>query len=350
MMHHEESEKRRYADDWDLLNRELGALEQCDGNLLNVVERLRDHQLDSGFIRDDLYAVQYFDFPHPENPERFLSVQYNPARVNRLRIRVGALPPLREDAVNDDCMLCSTNIEWQHRGIEFGYDITLNGRPFSIWMNAYPLMPLHLVVTTQEHIPQAWDLGDARTRQFSIEEIVANLASMAQRLPGYVGFYNGDGAGTSIPAHFHYQFFKRRNGGDLFPLELAPVRQIADLVAEIEDYPVHAMRWCGNDMDEVITRASAWINDWLRMNLETRPGLSGNIFAMTDASGKLLHIYFVPRDRELGHSPRMAGMVGSLEILGELVLTTENEKRDLDWGKVDYRSIARILSDISVPL
>ena len=46
----------------------------------------------------------------------------------------------------------------------------------------------------------------------------------------------------------------------------------------------------------------------------------------------------------------MAGMVGSLEILGELVLTTENEKRDLDWGKVDYRSIARILSDISIPL
>ena len=104
------------------------------------------------------------------------------------------------------------------------------------------------------------------------------------------------------------------------------------------------------DMDEVIARASAWINDWLRMNLETRPGLSGNIFAMTDTSGKLLHIYFVPRDKELGHSPRMAGMVGSLEILGELVLTTENEKRDLDWGKVDYRSIARILSDISVPL
>ena len=46
----------------------------------------------------------------------------------------------------------------------------------------------------------------------------------------------------------------------------------------------------------------------------------------------------------------MAGMIGSLEILGELVLTSENEKRDLDWGKIDYRSIARILTDIRVPL
>ncbi|MGB5259348.1 MAG: hypothetical protein WBO34_02360, partial [Gammaproteobacteria bacterium] len=99
-----------------------------------------------------------------------------------------------------------------------------------------------------------------------------------------------------------------------------------------------------------ITRAAAWINNWLRINLETRPHLSANIFAMTDDSGELLHIYFAPRDKTLEHSPRMSGTIGSLEILGELVLTTVNEKRDLDWGKIDYRSIARILSDISVPL
>ncbi|MGB5261771.1 MAG: DUF4922 domain-containing protein, partial [Gammaproteobacteria bacterium] len=239
-MHQRGTDRRKYPADWDRLNHELAAIEQYDGNLLNVVERLTEHQLGTGFIRDDLYAVQYFDFPHPRDPARFLSVQYNPARTNRLKNKVNALPPKRNDRVNDGCLLCSDNIEWQYRGVEIGYVIDLNGMPFNILMNAYPLMPGHIVVAAQEHIPQAWNLGDAGTRQFTVDEIVANLAALAQRLPGYVGFYNGDGAGASVPAHFHYQLFRRRNGGNRFPLELAPARQVADLVAEIEDYPVNA--------------------------------------------------------------------------------------------------------------
>jgi diadenosine tetraphosphate (Ap4A) HIT family hydrolase len=349
-MHPRGKDRRTYPAAWDRLNQELSAVEQCDGNLLNVVERLCEHQLQTGFIRDDLYAVEYFDFPHPQHAERFLSLQYNPTRVNRLDNHVNVLSPERNDAVNDRCLLCSSNIEWQYRGIEMGYAIDLNGIPFNILMNAYPLMPGHIVAAAHEHIPQAWNLGDAGRRQFTVEEIVNNLAALAQRLPGYVGFYNGDGAGTSVPAHFHYQFFKRRNGGDLFPLELAPARQVADLVAEIGDYPVNAMRWQGDDRLEVMARAAAWINNWLRLNLETRPYLSANIFAMTDEAGDILQIYFTPRDKTLGYSPRMSGMIGSLEILGELVLTTVNEKRDLDWGKFDYHTIACILSDISVSL
>ncbi|MDX1697892.1 MAG: hypothetical protein R3308_06360, partial [Thiohalobacterales bacterium] len=91
-MYPPDKDRRKYPGRQAALIRELRAIEQCDGNLLNVIERLRDHQLDTGFIRDDLYGVQYFDFPHPQDPERFLSVQYNPARVHRLGIRIGALP------------------------------------------------------------------------------------------------------------------------------------------------------------------------------------------------------------------------------------------------------------------
>ena len=350
MQETDQNNRRRYPADWDALNRELATLEQRDGNLLAAVDRLREHQLDSGFIRDDLYAVECYNYAHPEDSSRFLSVQYNPTRVNRLKMRVGAIPPGRDDAINEDCFLCMGNIEWQHRGIEKGYAIDLNGVSFNIWMNAYPLMPVHLVVATDEHMPQAWDLGSAGIHQFSIEEIIANLVTMARRLPGYIGFYNGDGAGTSVPAHFHYQFFRRRNGGDRFPLELAPTRQVADLLSEITDYPVDAVRWAGNRHDEIITRAASWIDDWLMSHTHERPSRSANIYAMTDAAGEQLQVYFVPRDKELCHSPRMSGMIGSLEILGELVLTSENEKHDLDQGKIDYSAIARILGDIRVPL
>lgn len=343
-------EKRRYPDERDELNRELSMIERCDGNMLGAIERLREHQMDCGFIRDDLYAVQYFNFPHPADPSRFLSVQYNPTRMNRLKMRVGTVPPGRGDAVNDDCFLCMDNIEWQHCGMEMGYAVEVNGTPFTILMNAYPLMPVHLVVATGEHIPQCWDLGDAGIRQFPIEDIISNLVTLARRLPGYIGFYNGDGAGTSVPAHFHYQFFRRRHDAERFPLELAPVRQVADLLSEVCDYPVDAMRWNGNNHVEIIARASAWINDWLMSHTVDRPTRSANIYVMTDDSGDYLRLYFVPRDKELCYSPRMTGMIGSLEILGELVLTTETEKHDLDRGIIDYRSIARVLGDIRVPL
>ena len=343
-------ERRRYPLLWETLNNELQALEQRDGNLLGVTERLREHQLDTGLIRDDLGAVQCYRFPHPDNPQRFLSVQYNPARVNRLKIRYDALQPPRGDAVHDSCLLCPANIQWQHRGAQFGYDIEEGGVAYSIWMNVYPLMPLHLVVATRAHVPLAWKVPGNASGLFSINTIVANIASLAMRMPGFVGFYNGAGAGASIPAHFHYQFFHRRSQVSCFPLELAPARHLDDCCAVIEDYPVDAMCWQSDDPNEAVSRATRWIQEWLLARTGLRPGLSANIFAMCDVERDLLRIYFVPRDHELCHSPHMAGTIGSLEILGELVLTTELEKIALDRGEIDYHSIERILNDIRVAI
>ncbi len=348
-MQHSGTDRRTYLAQLAALNRELAAIEACDGHLLNVIERLFEHQLDTGFIRDDLYAVEHVDFPHPRDPSRFLSAQYNPARLQRLTLRDDALPPGRTDAVNDGCLLCSRNIEWQHQGREMGYMIQLNRGAFTILMNPYPLMPMHTVVATNSHIPQAWQLGNSARGQISIEALIDNLAALAGRLPGYVGFYNGEGAGATVPEHFHYQFFRRRNGSDRFPLELAPVEQVADLVAEVRDYPVSAMRWLGQDRHEVIKRATIWITDWLRANLGQRPGLTGNLFAMTDSSG-YLQLYFVPRDSGRARGSHASSTIGSLEILGELVLTSDRDKHELDWGKINYQSIARILADISISL
>ncbi len=349
-MHRIDIDRRRYHESWAELNAQLHAIEQRDGNLLNAVEQLRAHQLERGFIRDDLNAVYRYRFRHPHDDSRFLSAQYNPERLNRLKLRIDALPPERDDAVNNDCFLCAANIQWQHRGIEFGYSIEQDGTPFHIWMNAFPLMPLHLVVATCAHVPQAWYLDEGGSGHFSVGQIVATLARLSARMPGYIGFYNGDGAGTSVPEHFHYQFFKRRAADEIYPLELAPLRAADDIESVLEDYPVEGMCWQGDSPAAVIERAVQRIDHWLRTRIGLRPTLTANIFAMTDADGRRLRIYFVPRDRDLGHSPAMAGMIGSLEILGELVLTTDAEKQDLDAGRISYRSIAGILGDIRVPL
>jgi hypothetical protein len=345
-----DTERRRYPLHWDALNAQLQALEQRDGNLLGVLERLRDHQLRTGFLRDDLHDLQCFRFPHPDDAQRFLSVQYNPARVQRLKLRFDALPPPRGDAVNGDCFLCATNIQWQYHGREFGYAIEAGGVPCHIWMNPFPLLPVHLVVASQAHIPQAWESGAGGSGHLTVRRIVTSLAALAARMPGYVGFYNGDGAGASLPAHFHYHFFRRRTDVPHFPLELSPARELHEGCAVILDYPVECMRWQADDSSATINRAAGWIEDWLRARTGLRPSLSANIHAMCDAHTRRLQIYFVPRDRERCYSPHMAGMIGGLEVLGELVLTTGQEKHDLDRGMTDYRTIEQVLRDIRVPL
>ena len=345
-----DADRRRYPLQWDALNSKLRELEQRDGHLLGVLEHLYNHQLATGFIRDDLHRLQCFRFPHPDDADRFLSVQYNPARVNRLKLRPEALPPARGDAVNSDCFLCATNIQWQYHGLEFGYAIEEGGVPYHIWMNPFPLLPVHLVVAAQAHIPQSWESGADGSGRLSVHRIVANLAALAGRMPGYVGFYNGDGAGASLPAHFHYQFFRRRTDAPHFPLEQAPVRELNEGCAVILDYPVEGMRWQADDNVATINRAARWIEDWLLARTGLRPSLSANFLAMCDAGTGRLQIYFVPRDREMCHSPHMAGMIGGLEVLGELVLTTGQEKHDLDRGMMDYCTIERVLRDIRVPL
>ena len=349
-LHQIDADRRCYHELWAALNNEMHAIEQRDGNLLNAVEHLRQHQLEQGFIRDDLDAVNCYRFPHPEYASRFLSAQFNPERVSRLQLRHDALPPERDDAVNNDCFLCAANIQWQHRGIEFGYSIEQHGTPFHIWMNAYPLMPLHLVIATCEHVPQVWKLGRTGNGQFTIGQIITNLAALSARMPGYIGFYNGDGAGTSVPEHFHYQFFRRRSVDEAYPLELTPRRVIDDIESVIEDYPVEGMCWQGDDPAVVTARAVERVEHWLTTRVGLRPTLSANIFAMTSEDGGHLRIFFVPRDKDLGHSPSLAGMIGSLEILGELVMTTDAEKHALDNGEIDYHTIAGILGDIRVPL
>jgi hypothetical protein len=42
----------------------------------------------------------------------------------------------------------------------------------------------------------------------------------------------------------------------------------------------------------------------------------------------------------------MTGMIGGLEILGEIVFSTELEKQLLDTGQVDYFFVERILSAV----
>ena len=46
----------------------------------------------------------------------------------------------------------------------------------------------------------------------------------------------------------------------------------------------------------------------------------------------------------------MSGFIGSLEVLGELVFSSEDEKQRLERGEVDYHTVQRILASVRIEL
>ena len=246
---------------------------------------------------------------------------------------------------HDGCFLCRDNIEWQQSGVELGYEIDVDSSRYVAWMNPYPLMPLHCVIASNDHIPQAWCTNGAAGICLSIEKILEDLVTLSERLPGYVGFYNGTGAGASIPGHFHFQFFKRRASDVSFPLEVAARKSGITAHGTIDDYPIAVVYWRG-DLEEVVESASGWMRDWIVRNHHQVSSISANILSTFDDVHKKVELFFVPRHQQRLRSPELSGMVGGLEVLGEVVFSSHEEGQRLKSGKIDYHTVERILAAV----
>jgi len=335
---------QQYSTNWNELNRELNQI--AVHGLGAALNALRDQQLKQGFIRDDLKGLQRYIFRHPNDAERYFAVQYNPARAHRFAGSGVTAPPPGAIRVHDGCFLCQENIQWQQKGIEIGFDIPLNGRGYIAWMNPYPLLPAHAVIASREHVAQGWRHNGAGVAGKGLPMLVQDLVDLAQRLPGWIGFYNGQGAGASIPHHFHYQFFRRPENYGLFPLELAARRNQNGNGGE--PYPLAFAHWRG-DPDTVVSIATRWIENWIATPHPAVTALTANLIAIMDGDGQI-DVYFVPRDQARSRSAEMSGLIGGLEVLGELVFSSDDEKQRLDAGDVDYDTVTRVLSCVSVPL
>ena len=92
------------------------------------------------------------------------------------------------------------------------------------------------------------------------------------------------------------------------------------------DYPVTVKHWHGHSR-EIIDSAERWAMQWQQSFLEDAGNISANIFACCDNEQDEVQLYFVPRDQTRAFSSEMSGMIGGLEILGELVFSKEEEKQ-----------------------
>ena len=222
---------------------------------------------------------------------------------------------------------------------------------YNVLMNPFPLLPNHVVVASHKHVPQAFRLPEEQGERVTIDHIVKDLCEIAKRLPDHIGFYNGVDAGASIPGHLHYQFFRRAPDDPIFPLELRHFAEFggADGPELIQDYPIDVLRWSG-EISAVVLQFGEWITNWLRDNEFRKELLTCNLICSSAGRAGEVVFYFVPRLRDRQFWRGDGGIVGGLEILGELVLATKEELRLIDSGNIDYNYIFESLSMVNAPL
>jgi diadenosine tetraphosphate (Ap4A) HIT family hydrolase len=339
-----------YQKHWIEFNSELREIETRSGDLRAVFAALNAHQVETGFIRGSLEDVERFEFCHPEKGSPCLRIQFNPERATRFEGAGVRSPSSGAPQVHDGCYLCPANIRSQQQGRQFGYELGLNGNPFIAWMNPFPLLPGHLVLASKEHVGQEWSLNPEG--QLTPDQIVSDLVELVSRAPGYAGFYNGVNAGASIPGHLHYQLFQPPEDHRRFPLEIEAMAvrsaQPGRSDWRLGQYPVETMHWHGEPGD-IIGQATGWIEEWAA-HQERLPDLTANILAVSEENGAEVSLYFVPRDRDKSQAEGLAGKVGGLEVLGELVFSTPEEQELLESGLLNYFSLERVLSEVRTPL
>ena len=113
----------------------------------------------------------------------------------------------------------------------------------------------------------------------------------------------------------------------------------------IDDYPIAVVYWRG-ELEEVVESASRWIRAWMVQNGHQESSISANIVATFDDIQKKLELFFVPRHQLRSRSPELSGTIGGLEVLGEVVFSSEEEGQRLEFGGVDYHTVERILEAI----
>jgi len=330
--------KQAYQESWQALDLYLQLIEDRAG-LGAALFALHEHQVQSGFIRDELKELRRFHLPHPETPERFFSVQYNPARSRRFDGAGRPLPDLSDWSVNGGCFLCADNIWWQQQGAESGYHLRgVNGR-YTAWMNPFPLVAGHAVIASREHLPQHWHASGG----LALEALITDLIEIAGLLPDWLHFYNGVGAGASIPHHLHLHAIPRGQSYASMPLEAAARRSAGDGRIE-HGYPLSFMHWHGQP-GAVKQQALTWVDQWQREAGAEEDATANIIAGITDNA---LDLYFIPRHQRRSRAEGLAGVIGGFEALGEIVCSSELELQRLESGAVDYFVVERMLGQVSV--
>lgn len=270
-----------------------------------------------------------------------IKVQFNPARA------VSTLAKLDKSSIEArPCFLCMKNKP------EEQYSISIDaGMKFSIRINPYPILPGHLTISSEEHIPQT--LADKMDMQLP--------GKVLQKVEDYFGhgyaiFYNGAKCGASAPDHFHFQAARKEDIPFIAQWEEIFKSAVKDETVEMQNgdictsfsvngyiCPIKAfISHSGNIDTELLNR---YLNSLTTHEGETEPRF--NMFAWRDTDGKFITAYF-PRE---AHRPscyfaegkeQIFVSPGALDMAG-LIVTPREE----DFLKITESDIKKIYKEVS---
>lgn len=108
-------------------------------------------------------------------------VQFNPARIRSSAAKVDP-----KSIQERKCFLCKDNLPAAQKELKFG-------EGYTVLVNPFPIFPQHLTIPAVEHKDQL------------IRNRFVHMLELAERLSGFVLFYNGPKCGASAPDHAHFQ-------------------------------------------------------------------------------------------------------------------------------------------------
>ena len=270
-----------------------------------------------------------------------IKVQFNPARA------VSTLAKLDKSSIDArPCFLCTKNKPEEQDSISIDA-----GMRFSIRINPYPILPGHLTISSEEHIPQT--LADKAEMQLPMRILQKIEDYFGQ---GYAIFYNGAKCGASAPDHFHFQAARKKDIPFIAQWNEIFKSAIEDDTAGIQSGDV-CKAYSVNGFAcpiKVFTSLSGDIDTALLFNyLDSLPVHEGepepryNMFAWRDDEGRFICAYF-PRE---AHRPscyfsegeeQILVSPGALDMAG-LIVTPREE----DFRKINEADITRIYKEVS---
>ena len=223
---------------------------------------------------------------------------------------------------------------------------------FSIRVNPYPILPYHLTISSEEHIPQI--LADKTDKQLPLR-IINEIEKYFGK--GYALFYNGAKCGASAPDHFHFQAARQKDipfikdWKRIFKSATEVSNRVIndhDICREytVDEYvsPIHVFTSMSGIIDEELV--NSYLDSLYKEDEEPEPRY--NLFAWRNDDGLFTVAYF-PRSE---HRPSCFYESGEKQILvspGALdmsgIIVTPREE---DFRKIGEQDIRRIFKEVSL--
>ena len=311
--------------DWDpRLNEPMdgasegGALEGADVEV--AADTLYRAEKAIGNVTYDAAELEFYRYAGGQH--RFdLAVQFNPGRARR------PFSPKQ-------CPVCLATI--RKMGAQHYVCIGINGRPYVMLANIFPVMPGALVIVSAEHLSQDLNEYPERAREIVLRKCFSDMVALAKALPDHVVFFNGRLAGASL-AHLHFQAFRLPEGYGPLALQRASGNGEVRWIGFDQDYPL-AVHCANGAADGVIADSVEVASVWRTVQ---GAAASANVIAIAAASG--VSLYFVARNG-LFRVGLLGAAHGAIEAAGLAICSSVEDRARIRSGEVTFELLWRNLS------